>query len=91
MVLAKVPQSALLPPDLVMAEMKAVGVMLEKATCIIIPCSTKSMSKPRRLVACGSDQSPLGPRLGRRWKGVTFVCGEGNEHKQFEGHVVFVW
>jgi hypothetical protein len=46
----EVPQSALLPPDLVMAEMKAVGVMLEKATCIIIPCSTKSMSKPRRLV-----------------------------------------
>ena len=30
---AKVPQSALVPPDLVMAEMKEVGVMLEKATC----------------------------------------------------------
>ena len=52
-VLANVLQSALLLPDLVVAEMKAVGVMLEKATCIImrIPCSTKSMSKPRRLVA----------------------------------------
>ena len=46
----EVPQSALLPPDLVMAEMKAVGVMLEKATCIIIPCSTKSMSKPLLLL-----------------------------------------
>jgi len=39
-VLAKVPQSALLPPVLVMAEMKAVGVMLEKANCIIIPSGT---------------------------------------------------
>jgi len=26
--------------------------------------------------------------LGR--KGVTFVCGEGNEHKEFEGHVCLV-
>ena len=24
--------------------------------------------------------------IGRRRKGVTFVCGEGNENKEFEGH-----
>jgi hypothetical protein len=29
---------------------------VEKATGTIIPCSINTMSKPRRLVACGSDQ-----------------------------------
>ena len=66
---AKVEQSALLPPDLSMAEMEVTMVCRPRQhirQTVTISCSTKTMSKPRRLVACGSDQSPLGPgQMGR--------------------------